>query len=115
MRVSSSWWVFFRSRDCQLQKEITEAQRTFNGGTDRVVELQKFSKSTIIVKGMHHLVDARGFGHEEPTLAFIAFLQDFNGFDGHILEAGLVQGIGAIASRAVLKPLQVILEDLKNI
>lgn len=62
-----------------------------DGGFDGVVELEEFAEGAVVVEDVHHLVDGGGLGHEEPTFLARASLEDVNGLDGHLLEAGLVE------------------------
>ena len=107
-----------------------ESKLTSNRSTNSIIEFQKITKSTIVIQYVHHLigifsthqnnknskrvthlVNARSLRHHEPTLTLpllLASLENINGLNRHFLQPRLISRIGAISSRAILHPLQVI-------
>ena len=73
--------------------EDAELLELLNGGTDSVVELEKITKGTVVVKSVHLLVDGGSLGHEEETLVLATGAEDIDGLEGHLLEARLVGSI----------------------
>jgi hypothetical protein len=69
-----------------------------NGGLDGVVELEEFTKSTVVVEDVHHLINGSSLRHEEETLVAGAGLENVDGLKGHVLEAGLVESRGLVTS-----------------
>lgn len=83
-----------------------------NSSTDGVVELQKITQSTIVVKDVHLLVDGSSLGHEEESLLATALVQDINSLEGHLLETGQVKSRPLSTLGVVLEGLEVVLVDV---
>jgi hypothetical protein len=71
--------------------EAVGAVELGDGRFDGVVEFEQLAQCAVVVQHVHHLVDGRGLGHEEPAGVAGAGLEDVNGFESHFFEAGLVE------------------------
>lgn len=89
-----------------------ELLELLDGGADGIVHLEKLTEGTVVVKSVHLLVDGGTLGHEEETLATTTLVEDFDGLEGHLLEAGNVSGGAVLASGIVLELLDVVLVDV---
>jgi hypothetical protein len=103
--------VVSRDNDEGLVEDI-ELLELLNGSTDSVVELEKVTKSTVVVKSVHLLVDRGSLGHEEETLVLATGAEDIDRLEGHLLETGQVSGITLAAGGVVVKALEVVLVDV---
>ena len=88
--------------------ELADGLELRDGRADCVVELEKFTESTVIVQSVHLLVDGRSFGHHEPALVPTSGLEDINGFQGHLFQTRLVKSIAHFAVGAVALVLEVL-------
>lgn len=92
--------------------EDAELLELLNGSTDSVVELEKVTKSTVVVKGVHLLVNRGSLRHKEETLVLATGAEDVDSLEGHLLETGQVSGVTLAAGGVVVKALEVVLVDV---
>jgi hypothetical protein len=95
--------------------KLTELFETRDRRFDGVVQLKELTKSTIVVESVHHLVDRRCLGHDEPASIIVSRstgLKDINGLQSHIFEARLIIGVTTAAVRSVLVTFDVLCIDV---
>lgn len=83
--------------------EDAEGFEAGDGGADGVVELEEVAERAVVVEGVHLLVDGSSLTHEEETLVTAALVENVDGFEGHLLEAGEVSRRGTVAGGRVLE------------
>lgn len=92
--------------------ENVELLELLNGSTDSVVKLEKITQSTVVVKGVHLLVDRGSLRHEEETLVLATGAEDVNGLEGHVLKTGEVLSITRSTGGVVAEVLEVVCVDI---
>ena len=92
--------------------ERTELLELLNGGADSVVKLKELTEGAVVVKSVHLLVNAGGLGHQEPTFVATTAVEDVNGLESHVLEAGQILGVTAGSIGVVGLLLEVRLVDV---
>lgn len=56
--------------------ELANGLEVLDGAADGVVELQEVAQGTVVVEGVHLLVDGGRLGHEEEALVAAALVED---------------------------------------
>lgn len=103
--------VVSRDDDKSLIENV-ELLELFNGSTDSVVKLEKIAQSTVVVKGVHLLVDRGSLRHEEETLVLATGAEDVNGLEGHVLKTGEVLSITCSTCGVVAEVLEIVCVDI---
>ena len=78
--------------------------------SDRIVKLEEFAKSTVVVHGVEHLVDGSGLGEQQETLVTRSSVEDVDSLQGHLGQPGLVDS-SSVTGRALGNVGQVLGED----
>jgi hypothetical protein len=103
--------VISRDNDEGLIEDVKFLE-LLNSSANSVVELEKVTKSTIVVESVHLLVDRGSLGHEEETLILTTSAKDINGLEGHVLKTGQVSSISLLASGVIIETLEIVSEDI---
>jgi hypothetical protein len=90
--------------------ELSNLFEVLNGLTERVVKLEQFTESTVVVHGVEHLVDGSGLGEQQETLVTRSSVEDVDSLQGHLGQSRLVNG-GSVTGRALGDVGQVLGED----
>ena len=92
--------------------EDTKLLQLVNGSANGIIKLQQVTKSTVVIKSMHLLIDRSSLRHEEETLVATTVVQNLNSLESHILKTRQVIGVAVSTSRVVLQTLEVISVDI---
>jgi hypothetical protein len=103
--------VISRDDDKSLIENV-ELLELLNSSTDSVVKLEKITQSTVVVKGVHLLVDRGSLRHEEETLVLATGAEDIDGLEGHVLKTGQVLSITLTTGGVVAEVLEVVCVDI---
>jgi hypothetical protein len=103
--------VVSRDDDKSLVENV-ELLELLNSSTDSVVKLEKITQSTVVVEGVHLLVDRGSLRHEEETLVLATGAEDIDGLEGHVLKTRQVLSITLTTGGVVAEVLEVVCVDI---
>lgn len=92
--------------------EDTKLLQLVNGSANGIIKLQQVTKSTVVIKSMHLLINRSSLRHEEETLVTATVVQDLNSLESHVFKTRQVSGISVSTGRVVLQTLEVVSVDV---
>jgi hypothetical protein len=103
--------VISRDNDKSLVQDA-QLLKLSNSSANSIIELQKITQSTVIIKGVHLLVNRGSLRHQEESLVATALVQNIDGLERHVLETGQVKSRRFPPLGVILKVLEVLCVDV---
>jgi hypothetical protein len=82
-----------------------------NSLSNRIIQFQKFSQSSLVIQNVEHLVDGGGLAHQEEPFITRSCFEDIDSFERHLRQSRLIDR-GPVPERRLGDVGQVLREDL---